>query len=52
MGGKPKTTDLLLDMVALAGKGEGAAVSAIIERIRAKHLACANELLSEAEVGA
>lgn len=47
MGGKPKTTDLLLSTVSNAAQRDDAAVQATIQRILDKHAACLQILFRE-----
>jgi hypothetical protein len=50
MGGKPKTTDLLLDTVTAALKGDKTELARLVGLIRDKHSVCANDLLPPTEV--
>lgn len=47
MGGKPKTTDLLLSMVQSAANRDDAAVHVAIENILEKHITCLEILFSD-----
>lgn len=51
IGGKPKVTDLLIGLLALAKQRESAAIEDILETIRVKHRTVIQELLP-ADVGA
>ncbi len=46
MGGKPKVTDLLIDTVLLAAKGDLAGYEQTLGVVRQKHVACAAALFS------
>jgi aspartokinase/homoserine dehydrogenase 1 len=45
MGGKPKVTDLLLDLVNFAARGCHSEISSTINKIREKHSLCVNDIL-------
>jgi aspartokinase/homoserine dehydrogenase 1 len=47
MGGKPKTTDLLLDSVKRAADRDSAGVERLLETVRTKHLHCVSELFHD-----
>lgn len=48
MGGKPKVTDLLIETVMLAAKGDVEGYEQMLHLVREKHLACATQLFSPA----
>eukprot|EP00624_Nannochloropsis_granulata_P007211 evm.model.NODE_6825_length_32477_cov_17.962835.6 len=48
MGGKPKVTDLLINTVMLAAKGDLEGYEQTLGVVRQKHVACATELFSAA----
>lgn len=49
IGGKPKVTDLLLELVHAAAGGRKEEMAATVAALRAKHLACAESLLAGSE---
>ena len=45
MGGKPKTTDMLIDSAKHASEGNINDCQALLDKIREKHLTCLQDLL-------
>jgi aspartokinase len=51
MGGKPKVTDMLLDSVHAAAKGDRNASENLLREILKKHEACVSDILKDLPVG-